>query len=55
MLPFKFRHTDDIYELNEEIQKKLDELSDEREYDEYLYFQASKFEEISPAQFDFLM
>lgn len=54
VLPFKFRHTDDIYELNEEIQKKLDELSDEREYDEYLYFQASKFEEISPAQFDFL-
>lgn len=54
-LPFEFKHTDDIYELNVDIQNRLDKISEEGEYDECLYIQISKFEEISPAQFDFLM
>lgn len=54
-LPFEFRHTDDLYELNEEIHQKLDKYEKEHELEEGLYIQISKFEEISPAQFDFLM
>lgn len=50
-LPFEYEHKDSLYELMEEVQKRLDEYSSSHECGEHLYIYLSKFEEINPADF----
>lgn len=53
-LPFEYERKDNLYELMDEVQKRLDEYSENHECDEDLYIHLSEFEEINPADFDFL-
>lgn len=54
-LPFSYRHTENVWEMTKEIQCKLDEYEDSCERSEDLYVQIEKYDEVSPADFEFLL
>ncbi len=53
-LPFEYDHKEDLDDLTEELQSKLDECSEKVEYAEFLYIQITEFVEVNPAEFEFL-
>lgn len=55
ILPFDYRHTENLDELEREIQSKLDEYEKANACNECLYVQIEKYEEVNPADFEFLM
>ena len=51
-LPFDYEHKDNIDELMEEVQNRLDKYSENQECNEGLYVHFSEFVEINPADFE---
>ena len=51
-LPFKYDHKENLDDLTEEVQTKLDSCSDGAEYEEELYVQIAEFSEVSPADYN---
>jgi len=51
-LPFAYEHKYNLYELMDEVQKRLDEYSENHECYEDLYVHFSEFVEMDPADFE---
>ena len=51
-LPLEYEHKETVEELMDEVQKRLDEYSENHECKEDLYVHFSEFVEVDPADFD---